>query len=161
MSQTSIFVAAGLALAGMLSAAPAQAQNTRSFVSGHGVDTNPCTLAAPCGTFQHAHDQPNAGGEIAVLDTAGYGGLFISKAISIVNPGAFEAGISIASAGTGITISVGTSDAVILRGLTIDGGGIGAAGIALLQAKALTIENCVVRNLTSSGIGLAPFAASN
>jgi hypothetical protein len=60
--------AVGLALAGVLSVAPAQAQNTRSFVSGHGLDTNACTLAAPCRTLAAAFAATNAGGEIDVLD---------------------------------------------------------------------------------------------
>src|SRR5664279_27458 len=57
---------------------PASAQNARSFVSGHGSDSAGCTLAAPCRTFQHAHDQTNSGGEIDVLDAAGYGTLNIN-----------------------------------------------------------------------------------
>jgi hypothetical protein len=100
MTRTTIVIAAGLALAAMLPALPAQAQNTRSFVSGLGNDLNNCSLAAPCRTFQHTHDQTNAGGEIAVLDTAGYGAVTITKSISIVNPGGVEAGISVPSGGT-------------------------------------------------------------
>jgi hypothetical protein len=73
MRATLIIAAASLA-ALVTIAGQAQAQLSRVFVSGHGEDTNPCNLAAPCRTFQHAHDTVAAGGEIAVLDTAGYGG---------------------------------------------------------------------------------------
>ena len=125
MKHTTIIVAIGLALAAALQAAPAQAQNTRSFVSPTGSDSNNCTLGTPCRTLQAAFNVTNAGGEIAVLGTAGYGVLTINKAISIVNPGAFEAGIAVPSGGTGIVINAGSTDAISLRGLTIEGAGVG------------------------------------
>src|SRR5438034_6164872 len=88
MTRTTFTTVIGLvALAAILPAAPVRAQNVASFVSGHGVDSNPCTLAAPCRSFQRAHDMTNANGEIDVLDPAGYGSLTITKAISIVNDG--------------------------------------------------------------------------
>jgi hypothetical protein len=155
----SMFACAIFAIATFVAPA-AQAQNTRSFVSGHGSDTNSCTLAAPCRSFQRAHDETAANGEISVLDSAGYGSLMISKAISIVNPGGVEAGIAVASGGTAIYISAGPNDVVNLRGLIIDGGGIGATGIAFQSGKSLTIENVVVRNLTSSGLAFAPTTQS-
>src|ERR1700686_5098439 len=77
MTRTAIVIAAGLAFAAMLSAVPAQAQ--RVFVSATGSDGNPCTFASPCRSFQHAHDVVAAGGEIDVLDPAGYGALTINK----------------------------------------------------------------------------------
>src|SRR5690349_9687173 len=83
MNRIAVVIAMGLALAGTLPVAPAQAQSNRTFVSGRGFDSNPCSLAAPCRTFQRAHDQTNAGGEIDVLDPGGYGAVTITKAISI------------------------------------------------------------------------------
>ena len=106
MKHTTIIVAIGLALAMALSVAPAQAQNARSFVSGQGSDSNNCTLAAPCRTFAQAITWTNAGGEIDVLNTAGYGPVTITKAISIVNDGG-TASIFPGSGGTGITINGG------------------------------------------------------
>src|SRR5215469_3595657 len=103
---------------------PAFAQATRTFVSGHGSDSNPCTLAAPCRSFAQAITQTNAGGEIAVLDTAGYGTVTINKAISITNQDGVEAGISTASAVDAITVAAGTGDVVNLRGLVLTGGGV-------------------------------------
>ena len=139
---------------------PAQAQQrARAFVSIHGNDSNPCTALSPCKTFQAAHDAVLAGGEISVLDTGGYGTLTITKALSIVAVGV-EASIAIPSGGTGIIISAGASDAVNLRGLTIDGSGIGGSGIAFLSGKSLVIDNCVVRNLQSSGIAVVPTASA-
>src|SRR5471030_2761015 len=93
--------AVGLTFAGVLYAAPAQAQNARSFVSAHGLDTNACTLAAPCRTLAAAFAATNASGEIDVLDTAGYGPLTITKAISIINEGSI-ASVLVPSGGDGI-----------------------------------------------------------
>jgi hypothetical protein len=125
-----------------LQATPAAAQ--RVFVAAQGSDANPCTFAAPCRTFQHAHDTVAAGGEIDVLDPAGYGALTISKAISIQGHG--FSGISVASGGTGITIAAGSSDAISLNGLLIEGGGVGSHGIQFDAGKSLVVENCAVGN---------------
>ena len=160
MKHSSIMIAIGLALAA-LPAVSAQAQNTRSFVSPTGSDSNNCTLATPCRTLQAAYNVTNAGGEIAVLGTAGYGTLSIDKAVSIVNPGGFEAGIAVPSSGTGISIGAGTTDAVSLRGLTIDGGGVGENGIQLNSGASLTIENCAIRRFKRDGIIYQPNATSN
>src|SRR4029077_20963890 len=104
MNHIAIVIAAGLAFAATLSAAPAQAQNGRSFVSGHGLDTNTCTLAQPCRTFAVAFAHTNAGGEIDVLDPAGYGPVTITHDISIVNDGVGTSSILVPSGGDGVTI---------------------------------------------------------
>src|SRR5690242_8003749 len=104
-------LAAGLVLACTLSTA-VHAQATRTFVSPAGNDADNCSLAAPCRTFAAAYTATNAGGEIAVLGTAGYGPLTINKAISIVNGGGFEAGIAVPSGGNGITVNAGANDDV-------------------------------------------------
>jgi len=129
----------------------AQAQRARVFVSVNGSDSNPCTGGSPCKTFQHAHDVVLAGGEISVLDSGGYGTLTINKAISIVATGV-EASIAIGSAQTGITINAASSDAISLRGLTLDGTGIGPVGVAFNSGRSLTVDGCVVRNMTFDGI---------
>jgi Right handed beta helix region len=145
--------AVGLALAGVLSSAPAQAQSVRTFVSPTGSDSAACSLTAPCRTFAAAYSLTTAGGEIAVLGTAGYGTLTINKAISIVNGGGFEAAIAVPSGGgVGITIAAGTMDAVSLRGLTIDGAGVGLTGIKFNSGASLTVENCVIRHMVGDGI---------
>jgi hypothetical protein len=161
MHRTTIVIAVGLALAVTLPAAPAKAANLQSFVSSHGSDSSTCTAAAPCLTFAHAITQTVAGGEINVADAADYGPLIIGKAISIVNDGAGTANIRPLSGAIGITISAGAGDAVILRGLTIDGVGFGATGIQFNTGKSLTVVNCVIRRVTHSGINFVPNAASN
>jgi len=157
-------VAAGLAFACVLSVAPAQAQNQHSFVSSLGNDANPCTLAAPCRHLQAALTATIAGGEIAILNTAGYNGgttVTITKAVSIVNPGGFEAAIAPPSGGTGIEIDAGPNDAVSLRGLSIDGAGVGSTGIVFNSGASLTVENCIVRHMTADGIDFLSTTATS
>jgi hypothetical protein len=89
-------IAAAVLSIAALQTAPAQAQ-MRVFVAAQGSDANPCTFGAPCRTFQHAHDVVAAGGEIDVLDPAGYGAVSITKAISIQGHG--FAGISVGVSG--------------------------------------------------------------
>src|SRR5580692_10663600 len=101
---------------------PAQAGTAnRVWVSGHGVDQAGCGApTAPCRSLQYVHDNiVGAGGEIDILDPAGYGAVTITKAISIVNDGVGTAGVQ-SSSGNGITINAGPADAIYLRGLTID-----------------------------------------
>src|SRR5215471_19282619 len=75
-----IIAAALLTVAGQ-----AHALSNRTFVSGTGSDANPCSLVAPCRSFSGALAQTSPGGEIAVLDTAGFGAVTITHAVSIVN----------------------------------------------------------------------------
>jgi hypothetical protein len=150
-----IAAAAGFAALPILSAS-AWAQANRTFVSGHGADTNPCTLPAPCRSFAQALSQTNTGGEITVLDPAGYGTVTITKAVSIVNDGVGEAGVTVTSFVDGIDISIGASDVVNLRGLTLVGGGVGANGIVFNNLDALNIQNCVIRGFIEDAIALQP-----
>jgi hypothetical protein len=154
------FILLATALACALPAVPAQAQSTRTFVSGAGSDSNNCAEATPCRTFQAAYTAVAAGGEIDVLTPAGYGALTISHAVSIQGHG--YAGISVPSTGneTGITITAGTSDVVNLRGLLIDGAGVGAYGIQFTIGAVLNVQDCVVRNVTNTGIYFNPQTAS-
>ncbi len=152
---TSLPTIAGALLALGLSAAPAEAQANRTWVSGKGTDSGTCTLAAPCRTFAFALTQTNASGEIDVLDPAGYGPVTIAKAISILNDGVGVAGIQ-AGSGNGVTINAGASDSVHLRGLTIEGAGRGTNGILFNTGGNLAIENCVIRNFANIGINIVP-----
>jgi hypothetical protein len=135
-----------------LSAAPALAQNNRTFVSGDGLDTNPCSRSAPCRTFKQALSVTNAGGEIVVLSSAGYGQFTITKAISITAIGV-EAAITV-NAGDGITITAGASDVVNLRNLILVGGLDSNNGITFNLGGALNIQNCTVIGFNGDGLHL-------
>ncbi|HEX3497176.1 MAG TPA: right-handed parallel beta-helix repeat-containing protein, partial [Methylocella sp.] len=161
---TSLQAITAALLACGLSAAPAQAGPNRTFVSGTGTDSGTCARTVPCRTFAFALTQTAAGGEIDVLDPAGYGTVTINHAISIVNDGVGVAGVT-AKTGVnpvGVLISAGAGDSVHLRGLTIDGPGttVGSNGIAFGSGGNLAIENCVVRNF-QTGIFIAPITTSS
>ena len=64
-------------------ATPAQAQATRTWVSGVGDDANPCSRTAPCKTFAGAISKTAAAGEIDCLDPGGFGAVTITKSITI------------------------------------------------------------------------------
>ena len=135
----------------------------RTFVSGGGLDSNPCTLAAPCRQFSVALANTLSGGEVVVLDSAGYGPVTISQAVTLVAPSGVYAGISVFS-GTGITINAGVSEKVTLRGLTINGLG-GTTGIAFNSGGALYLDGIVVSGFTgvavAAGLGTAPQTSSS
>src|ERR1044071_904800 len=67
--------------------APASAQATRTWASGGGDDVNPCSRTAPCKTFAGAISKTPTGGEISVLDPAGYGSVNITKHLVIDGKG--------------------------------------------------------------------------
>src|SRR6266566_2476599 len=96
-------------------ATAAQAQATRTWVSGVGDDANPCSRTAPCKTFAGAISKTSAVGEINVLDPGGFGAVTITKSISIRSDH-IEAGVLV-SGTNGIVVAAQPSDTVVLEGL--------------------------------------------
>jgi hypothetical protein len=144
MTKTAVLVAFIVAA---LASIPAHAQPLRVFVSGLGLDTNPCTVTQPCRTFQQAYNTAAANGEIDVLDPAGYGPLTITKGISIQAHG-FGGITQAATCPTcaAIAIAVTSASPVTLNGLLIDGGGTGQNGIHITSGRFVQILNTVVRH---------------
>jgi hypothetical protein len=132
-------------------AAPSHAVQ-RTFVSGaSGVDSNPCSLSFPCRSFAAAMTFTDAGGEVIVLDSAGYGPVAISQSVSIISPLGVYAGIS---SFTGNAIEINSlSSSVTLRGLFINGQG-GTTGVRITNATVVHIENVVVNGFTGNGIAV-------
>jgi len=148
----------------LLNAVPAQAQSTRTWVSGVGDDVNPCSRTAPCKTFAGAIPKTAINGEINCLDPGPYGVVTITKSITI---DCHEIYASILASGTnGIIINIlpGNPDdplrSVRLRNININGAGtIGTAGtrtglngVRIIQAQAVYIEDMVVMEMTQRGI---------
>jgi len=140
-----------------LPAAPAQAGANRTFVSGAGSDTGSCGFAAPCRTFAYAYSQTNANGEINVLDPAGYGRVIIGQAISIQGHG--WASVT-ATMGDAITISAGAGDNINIRGVLLDGAGVGDTGITFNSGASLNIQDSAIRNFSGAGIQFQPSGSS-
>src|SRR6516164_7033185 len=132
----------------------------RTFVASYGNDSNPCTFGSPCKTFQQAVNVVDAGGEVTAIDSAGFGPIIITKAVTITSPDGVEAGIVPGASGNAILIGVGTSDTVVLRGLTLDGGGVGFDGILFNAGGRLVVTNCVLQNFGNAGIQFFPASDS-
>jgi hypothetical protein len=147
----------GVVAAICLHAAPAQAQATRTWVSGVGDDANPCSRTAPCKTFAGAISKTAAGGEINVLDPGGFGAVTITKSISIIS--GFEAGV-LAAGVTGIVVNVASTDKVLLEGLDIEGVGTGVNGIQIIGGGRTTIRKCSIRNFTQNAVNLVGTASA-
>src|SRR3989475_849190 len=160
----SLFIATLLGLC--LHVASAQAQLVRTCVSmAKGSDANSasfCHCTTPCRTFATAHANTFSDGEITVLDPGDYGGLTITKSISINNDSDGEASITVSGGLTGIIVNAPAGGYVNLRGLTIQGVEFGGgAGLRFNTGFSLTMTNCVVRNHTGVGIDFFPNASSN
>lgn len=135
-----------------LASAPANAQATRTWVSGVGDDANPCSRTAPCKTFAGAISKTAAFGEINVLDPGGFGAVTITKSISIIST--FEAGVLV-SGTNGIIVNLpATTDRVLLQGLDIEGLGTGLDGVKIVGSGTTTIVNCSIRHFTGNGVNL-------
>jgi hypothetical protein len=130
--------------------ASAQAQATRTWVSGAGDDVNPCSRTAPCKTFAGAISKTAAGGEISALDPGGYGAVTITKSITINGQGTLA---SILGATTnGVVVNVAATDKVVLRSISIEGAGTGFNGVRMINAGTLQIEDSAINGFTENGI---------
>ncbi len=137
----------------------AQAQATRTWVSGVGDDVNPCSRTAPCKTFAGAISKTAINGIISVLDPGGFGAVTITKGIMI--DGSEQIAGCLASGSSGIVVNAPTTDVVVLRGLEIHGANFtGINGVHIIQAKAVFVENCRIMNFSANGIRALPSAAA-
>ena len=83
----------------------------------------PVLSTAPCRGFQAAVNIVPSGGEVIALNSAGYGTITINKAVTINTPSGVYAGVSVPTGGTGITVTAGSSDSVIILNVQINGSG--------------------------------------
>jgi hypothetical protein len=147
----SSFSILAIALGVLLHAGAAGAQSARTWVSGAGADSGACTRAAPCATFAFAYGATSAGGEIDVLDGGDFGPLTIGHSLTIANDGAGTAAVRAFGAGPAIQITAGAGDAVVLRGLSLQGGSPSTYGVVLTSGASLFVDHCVIQ-------GFSPFA---
>jgi hypothetical protein len=145
-----------------LAAHAANAQATRTWVSGVGDDANPCSRTAPCKTFAGAISKTAAGGEINALDPGGFGAVTITKSITIDGGGGQVASV-LAAATNGIVISAAGA-VVTLRNLRIHGvvgtPSPGLNGVQFLSGATLHIENCAIFGFSQTGININLSSAS-
>ena len=139
----------------------AQAQATRTWVSGVGDDVNPCSRTAPCKTFAGAISKTAAGGEISTLDPGGFGGVTITKGITISGDGTLSSILNASTNGVVVNIAQPTTATVYLRNLSINGAQTGLDGVRVLSGSTVVVENCWIYGNTGDGIEVAAAAAIN
>lgn len=163
-------VAVLLAATAFTASAHAVGGATRTWVSGVGDDADACSRTAPCRTFAGAMARTTENGEIDALDSGGFGAVTITKGITIDGTGVI--GGILNGGSTGIVINAGPEDAVVLRGLSIDGAGpitgppasgcvfSGLTGISVRSAGSVRIESTLIADQQQAGIAVIPSAAS-
>jgi hypothetical protein len=153
------FIVLGLGLAFCAMTSAAQAQATRTWVSGVGDDANPCSRTAPCKTFPGAYSRTAVGGEIDALDPGGFGTVTISKSLTIDGGGAGLASI-LASSTNAVVINGGASDVITLRNIQIQGirnsSFPGLTGIVFNSGLVLNLEHVVIENFQTGAINFQP-----
>jgi hypothetical protein len=147
-----------VAILTLMVASVAQAQATRTWVSGVGDDANPCSRTAPCKTFAGAVSKTAVSGEIDCIDAGGFGTVTITKSLTIDGGGTFA---SILSAGTnGVNVNDSASatpqtSIVTLRNLSINGAGSGIQGLNVTSGKTLYVENVEIFGMTGNGVNVS------
>jgi hypothetical protein len=154
---------------GLLAPAAANAQTSRTWIGviapagGPAVDTNPCSRTQPCATLAGALAQTSAGGEIDALpDTASLGPVTINQSVTIDLSAAKSAVIG-DRGDTGIVVNAGATDDIVLRGITVVGGGSacpfgGATGIDVQNARSVSIEASQI-GTQGTGVEIDPTAS--
>lgn len=147
----------------------AQAQASRTWVSGVGDDLNPCSRTAPCKTWAGAFSKTAINGEIDALDPGGYGTLTVTKSITIEGTTGAGFGATLASSTNGFVINIAVSAndplrTVRLRNLSINGTGLsgtvgtrtGLNGVRVASTSAANtvvfVENSLITDFGNRGI---------
>lgn len=154
IARTGLILAASMIFGSSL----AFAQATRTWVSGVGDDANPCSRTAPCKTYAGAISKTATGGEISTLDPGGFGGVTITKSITISGDGTLA---SVLVSGTNaIVINAPAGSVITLRNLSVIGLGTGLAGVKFLSGSSLTVENCNISGFTGAAVDVEPSVAA-
>jgi hypothetical protein len=156
--KSSVLCALISAIGLVLLAMPANAQATRTWVSGVGDDANPCSRTAPCKTFAGAISKTKSGGEIDCLDPGGFGAVTITKAITILCTPVSNGGVLV-SGTPGIVVAAGSTDKVVLDGLDFEGVGSGTNGVQVTSGAAVYIIHCTIRDFTGNGVNVTSTTA--
>src|ERR1700680_4142930 len=140
MKRSLLMIGIGIAISLCAMTSAAQAQATRTWVSGVGDDANPCSRTAPCKTWAGAISKTATGGEIDALDPGGFGTVTITKSITLDGGGGQVASILASPGVNGVNVSA-AGGVIILRNLRINGAG-GATGVLISAAAAVVVEKC-------------------
>ncbi len=158
-SMTKLAAIAAAIVVAFTFAAPANAQATRTWISGTGDDANNCARTAPCKTWAGAISQTAMGGEIDCLDPGGFGAVTVTKSITLDCGGGIggEVGSILVTGTNGITVNCSAAPTCLvkIRNMTIDGiqqtGSPGLSGIKFLAGAALVVEHVGIFGFGTTG----------
>lgn len=154
MTRKIVLLAVALAMGGT---SVANAQATRTWVSGVGDDANPCSRTAPCKTWAGAISKTMANGEMSALDSGGFGAVTIVKGMTIDGGGVHA---SILASGThGIIVNAPGAD-VVLRDLSLQGVDAGHTAVRIFAARSVVLEDVDITGWAQDAIAFAPTAAT-
>ena len=139
----------------MGTASVAQAQATRTWVSGVGDDVNPCSRTAPCKTFAGAISKTATNGEIDALDPGGFGAVTITKSITIDGGSPGNGGI-LAALVNGVIVNATATSQIVLKNLTINGVTTGFDGIRYLAGLTLHLHNVSIDAMSGFCVNFKP-----
>ncbi len=135
--------------------ATAFGQATRTWVSGTGADSNPCTRTLPCATFAAAYAVTAAGGEIDALDPGSFGQLTIDHTITIDGGTSTSTSEIVAASGNGLDVRPPQGSTVTLRNLNILGMGTGDTGIAVTDGTSVRVQRVRVTGFKGDGLSFS------
>ena len=141
-----------LILTAAFSVSDVQAQTFRTFVRSNGSDGNTasnCPISNPCRGIAAALTVTQAGGEIVILDTAGYGVATINQAVTITAAPGVIGFIQVPNSTSGLVVNPGAGNTVVLRNLSFNGSGAtNTTGITQSSGR-LIVENSSFVQLTN------------
>ena len=153
MKRILLFISFAMAVCFCAMTSQAQAQATRTWVSGVGDDANPCSRTAPCKTFAGAISKTADCGEIDALDPGGFGTVTLTKGVKIDGGGGEAGQVASILAGSGAPgVTVNNSSVAcpfdVLRNLDIQGVKVGTNGVNMIAGGSLALENVDIENFT-------------
>jgi hypothetical protein len=140
-----------------------QGQAIRTWVTGGGDDTNPCSRTQPCSTFSGAISKTAVNGEINCITPGGFGAVTITKSITIDCHEVFAGANHSATQGVLINFDsfAGTDirKSVRLRNINYQGSDTGTRSIRILGAASagsrVHVEDCLLDgNFGPTGRGI-------
>ena len=141
----------------ILFATSLNAVSSHTWVAANGNDANAGTAASPYATFATAVANTAAGGTVSVTGPGDYGPITIGQSVTIDGTGGGSIGF--AGNGEGIFINPSAPADIVLRNLTIDGGGTGADAIFVASAGTtnivhVLIDGCRMEGFAQIGVGV-------
>lgn len=141
----------------LFSATYLTALSNHTWVSATGNDANTGTAVSPYADFATAVANTAAGGIVSVMGPGDYGPITITQSITIDGTGGGS--IDFAGDGEGIYISAGSNANIVIRNLTVDGGGTGSDAIFIASSGTtnvinVVIDGCHIEGYTQIGVGL-------